>query len=533
MKLSSRTALLCIILSLSLTTPAHAWQSAESVVAAMDIDMSLILNGSIATPNGPSTQPGPPDDRMFDVRTSLGVVSPYNAPTMGLLFTGNVDTITNYTGAYGDDHDYLDDGQDSGDYVTLTFDIEVPVYANSFSFNFNFLSREFPEWVSSTFNDTFEVFLSSNAFEGQIVFDAFGNEVTVNNALFQTYDSSQLQGTGFCEDDSSSSFIHCSDTNGDGNINMNDSSCDCDGSTGWVTTIAPCDPGEIMTISFEIYDVADGILDSGVLLDNFSFSEQEVPDGPWTGDDTPDEPLMLAYVSPKEGDLDGGVEVTLNGKNFSHDTSVYWDGMLIDTANTVVETGGDRLRIENIPAAQDSNGDGLLDGSPVDIRLVRGSDEEILISGYTYWDFSGGSAPPMVLAVGPDTAANPSGGALIRVRGTGFANDAQVLFIDADGELSGENTATLEGGEEIQVNVPPHADGWVDLVVENPDGLRSTPGYPFQYSSGAAPAPSAPSSLDGDRAGTGCSVSGPAPNRAWLLLLLFGSLLALRQREGA
>jgi hypothetical protein len=314
----------------------------------MDVDMSLVEPGSIATPGGSGAWQGPSNQTMFDVRDVLGVVSPYNAPSMALLFTGNVDTITNYTGQFGDDHDYLDDGGQTGDYATLTFTLDVPIYANSFSFNFNFLSREFPEWVGSAFNDTFEVFLTGDAYTGQIVFDAFGNPVTVNNALFETYDSSLLQGTGFCEDDSSAMFTPCTDTNGDGTINQSDGSCDCDGSTGWVTTIAPCSPGTQITLSFEIYDVADGVWDSGVLLDNFAFSEQEVPDGPWTGDDTPDEPLMLAYASPKEGDLDGGIEVTLNGANFSHDTSVYWDGVLVDTADTVVETGGNRLRIENI-----------------------------------------------------------------------------------------------------------------------------------------------------------------------------------------
>ena len=140
----------------------------------------------------------------------------------------------------------------------------------------------------------------------------------------------------------------------------------------------------------------------------------------------------------------------------------------------------------------------------------------------------GGNAPPMVLAVGPETAANPAGGALIRVRGTGFAEGAQVLFIDGEGELAGENVATIEGGEEIQVNVPPHADGWVDLVVENPDGLRSTPGYPFEYSSGAAPATNAPSGLQDDREGSGCSVGGSAVEGGAFLLLLFASLLAFR-----
>jgi len=248
-----------VLLVCSVATPALAYQSPEAVVIAMDIDMSLVVSGSIATPDGPASHPGPTGPQMFDVRSSLGVVSPYNAPSMGLLFTGNVDNII-------EDYDYLGDGR-AGDYVTLTFDIEVPILANSFSFNFNFLSREFPARVGASVTDTFVVFSTSNAYMGQIVFDAFGNLVTVQNALFVidgSNDPNLLVGTGF----------------------------DQNGATGWLTTIAPCDPGEIMTLSFEIYDGADGTLDSGVLLDNFSFWEAEIPtDWPfhWTGEGFPDQ----------------------------------------------------------------------------------------------------------------------------------------------------------------------------------------------------------------------------------------------------
>ncbi|HCP47032.1 MAG TPA: hypothetical protein DIU15_13380, partial [Deltaproteobacteria bacterium] len=236
---SLRAMLVATLAAILLPATATAFETPEAVLAAMDLDMSHV-SGIVTTDTSPE---------MFDVRSSLGVVSPQNAPSMGLLFTGHVDQITNYTGnSPMEDHDYPGTGLDSsaGDYVTLGFDIEVPSYANSFSFNFNFLSREYPEWVGSAFNDTFEVHLTSNVYQGQIVFDAFGNPVTVNNALFvidSFNDPTQLPGTGF----------------------------DQDGATGWVTTMAPCDPGEVMHLSFEIYDVSDGVWDSGVLLDNFQF----------------------------------------------------------------------------------------------------------------------------------------------------------------------------------------------------------------------------------------------------------------------
>jgi hypothetical protein len=66
---------------------------------------------------------------MFDVRATLGVISSWNAPTMGLLSTGNVNNIEAL-----EDYDYPGSGPDSsaGDYVTLGVDLDVPSFANSF-----------------------------------------------------------------------------------------------------------------------------------------------------------------------------------------------------------------------------------------------------------------------------------------------------------------------------------------------------------------------------------------------------------------
>jgi hypothetical protein len=271
-----------LLLSSLVAAPVFAWQSSKRVVAAKDVNLALVVLFSSLFLAPTATQAAQPvevlmeameldmsqvvtssitsglDPNMFDVRADLGVISPYNAPTFAVLSTGDVNNITDNI-----DHDYPDSGipdTSVGDRAFLAFDIQVPQYANSFSFSFYFLSREYPEWVGSNYNDTFEVTLDSNAYQGQIVFDAFGNPITINNALFSVVDPVLLAGTGF----------------------------DADGGTGWVNTIAPCQGGETMHIQFEIYDVADGVWDSAVLLDNFQFSENEAPeDGPVTavGDD--------------------------------------------------------------------------------------------------------------------------------------------------------------------------------------------------------------------------------------------------------
>jgi hypothetical protein len=477
---------------------ALASQSPDALIAAMDLDMSLVVSGSIATPNS--------SPQMFDVRTSLGVISPYNAPTMAVISTGNVDNITAL-----EDYDYPGSGPDTsaGDYATLEFDIDVPEYAESFSFNFDFLSREYPEWVGSAHNHTFEVWLDSNAYQGQIVFDAFGNPVTVNNALFSETNPANLVGTGF----------------------------DYDGSTGWVTTIAPCEGGETMHISFQIYDVADGVWDSAVLVDNFQFSEEEPPeDGPWTGDDTPDEPMEIAYVTPKEGDLGGGGTVTIHGDGFSPDgLSIYWGDVLLASDTWTVGTGGEAIVVDDVPGA-------TAEGN-IDVRLVRGLEEVTLNNGYAYWDYGGGNMPPRIDSVYPGEA-NPSGGTTITVRGQGFTENVTVQFVDDEGNVAeGQDPVANEvdgGGLEVIVNTPPHDEGFTMLVVVNSDGLPTDPGYPFLFTEAAAEPDDGGGA--GGAGGSSCatgrsgrsSIAGDDGSAAALLLLgilMLARGLALRVRE--
>jgi hypothetical protein len=48
------------------------------------------------------------------------------------------------------------------------------------------------------------------------------------------------------------------------------------GATGWLTTSAPVQPGEVMTIEFMIWDTGDASYDSSVVLDNFVWSPAPV-----------------------------------------------------------------------------------------------------------------------------------------------------------------------------------------------------------------------------------------------------------------
>ncbi|MBK8833325.1 MAG: choice-of-anchor L domain-containing protein [Anaerolineae bacterium] len=80
-----------------------------------------------------------------------------------------------------------------GDYARLALTFTVPVTATCLSMDFAFFSEEFPEFVGSQFNDTFDAFV-----DGQpIARDQNGNRISINsvfgatpgNALGTTYDA--------------------------------------------------------------------------------------------------------------------------------------------------------------------------------------------------------------------------------------------------------------------------------------------------------------------------------------------------------
>ncbi len=166
------------------------------------------------------------------------------------------------------------------DLVDLRATIKVPANAQGFSFDFDFWSGEWPEYVCTHYNDTFVAFLGSKAFHGgtadNISFDANGNTVSVNNGFFDRCTAGtrtgcagsvtatatcpggpgELRGTGFLDPG-----IYCGGMTSTGG-----------GATGWLTSTAPLQPGEVMTIDFIIWDTGDVNWDSSVLLDHFQWS---------------------------------------------------------------------------------------------------------------------------------------------------------------------------------------------------------------------------------------------------------------------
>ncbi|HEV8323116.1 MAG TPA: MopE-related protein [Myxococcota bacterium] len=151
----------------------------------------------------------------------------------------------------------------ANDEVTVTLQFTVPQGANTLSWDFSFFSVEWPEWVMAGFNDTFEANITSTMFNGNASFDETGAPVTVDNVLFDTTCDSTacdpvVLGTRY------------DDTTGGG------------GTTNWLRTETPVVPGETVSLTFRLYDVGDGILDSAVVIDNLVFDAGFTEGGPGT-----------------------------------------------------------------------------------------------------------------------------------------------------------------------------------------------------------------------------------------------------------
>lgn len=134
--------------------------------------------------------------------------------------------------------------------VTIT--LKAPIGAKSFSFDFNFFSAEYPEYVQQNYNDTFyaniEAPSTNNGATTNIAFDSNNASIEVDNNYFQNpFHPISNRGTGF----------------------------DRSGSTSWLRTSWPIEGGETFKLTFSVHDEGDAIYDSLVVIDNFQWHEYD------------------------------------------------------------------------------------------------------------------------------------------------------------------------------------------------------------------------------------------------------------------
>jgi len=182
-------------------------------------------------------------------------------------------------------------GEAVNDVADLHLEIKVPANANGIAFDFDFGSGEWPEYVCSPFNDSFIAYLSSKAFNNgtadNVSFDSKNNPVSVNNAFFSECGPANA-ATG-CAQQATAGTASCSngtaDLQGTGFLDTNDPYnpyCGGEtnetggGMTGWLTTQAPVQPAETITIDLMVWDTGDQYYDSSVILDNWQWKPDPV-----------------------------------------------------------------------------------------------------------------------------------------------------------------------------------------------------------------------------------------------------------------
>jgi hypothetical protein len=177
--------------------------------------------------------------------------------------------------------------------------IRAPTNANSFRYNFNFFTSEYPEWLCTAYNDSYVAYYEgtlNSASNKNISFDSGSNPVSVNNGFFSipgwpppsSGTHALLNGTGY--DGVCNNYIAGSKYT---------ASSICGGSTGWLQTSAPVKPGEEITMIFNVWDTGDHKWDSTVLLDNFRWSTQTANIA--TGTYVPPTPAVVQPATFSEG----------------------------------------------------------------------------------------------------------------------------------------------------------------------------------------------------------------------------------------
>ena len=269
--------------------------------------------------------------RQVNVKSAMKDVSgnplivPQNGETFAILSSGGADDVFGTVSAtdehfntggtipevYSNAHNGTLQSHEScktssiiNDSVHLHLKLRAPDSANGFKFDFRFFSREYPQFVCSTFNDFFltlltdengKPFVDTNGNkqvsdeDGNITFDNAGNPISVNNSLFTTC------APRSCISKTCPANLTCNEKNECGscpdgpdalaayypNPFMSSSSGGRGGGTAWLTTSAPVQPGQVFNLDFYIWDTGDSAYDSTVIIDNFRWtcSAQEVSTG--------------------------------------------------------------------------------------------------------------------------------------------------------------------------------------------------------------------------------------------------------------
>jgi hypothetical protein len=183
-------------------------------------------------------------------------------PTIGrdyaILTTGNA-TFADNVNLSGSDTENNGGGHVPGrggndfDVVVFRIGVDVPAGTNCLSFDFRFLTEEYPEHVGQTVNDAFIAELDGSSWttsaDGTVTapanfaFDPAGRQISVNASGVTSMSSEEAAGTTY------------------------------DGATPLLRASTPASPGA-HTLFLSVFDQGDAILDSAAFIDNLAFTQE-------------------------------------------------------------------------------------------------------------------------------------------------------------------------------------------------------------------------------------------------------------------
>jgi len=206
--------------------------------------------------------------RQAIVLSSLGTMQPTDGSNFALFSTGiaGASIVTTDQENPGDERGEWFEGDQKGhprDEATLTMTLQVPPFMHYLYYDVQFFSAEYPEYVGTEFNDKFTVTVNSPA-EGisSYFFD-------VNSGYF-VLDSDGITGTGF--------DVYARSGNPDG-IDILDRNRRHPGEDAGASDLIPIggethpvSPNEQITVTINIKDSGDNLVDSAAFIDNLQFS---------------------------------------------------------------------------------------------------------------------------------------------------------------------------------------------------------------------------------------------------------------------
>jgi hypothetical protein len=272
-------------------------ESLEAMACAFEMcDGNLLLDMDYGSPSGSTTAGTRIAVNHFGSETNG--LAPRGNDSYTLIATGPATGTSHSTpmgGAAGIDPWANDQYASSPthDIMQWSMVLKAPDGAHGFSFLYVYFSEEYDDYIGTSCNDKFYVFLEAGSTND-------GNQTIINftecRDAASYHDFQCPAGVDYCDEGDpycyiaiNSALSDCCWYNGcpDGyssqvGTDITGTGFECassqgtdsstfGSSTGWLRTQWPIDPGETFKLTFHIMDVCDGIFDSEVILDDFHF----------------------------------------------------------------------------------------------------------------------------------------------------------------------------------------------------------------------------------------------------------------------